>query len=57
LNRFIFEHDLAFSVANKLIDLAKSVNVLSNTFTKESAVKRIFSFVNAANKTMQQIGY
>jgi len=31
--------------------------VFPNTFVKRFAVERIFSSVNAAYKTMQQIGY
>jgi len=32
LNGFISEHDLAFSVANQLFDVAKSIDVFPNTF-------------------------
>jgi len=35
----------------------KSINVLPNVFIKRVAVEIIFSSVNAAYKTMQQIGY
>jgi len=57
LNGFTAEHDLAFSVANYLIDLAKSIDVLPNTYMKGFAVKIIFSCVKDAYETMQQIGY
>jgi len=40
-----------------VIDLAKSTDILPNTFIKGFAVKGIFSSVNAPYKTMQQIRY
>jgi len=35
----------------------KSIGIFPNTFIKGFAVKRIFSFVNSAYKTMEQITY